>query len=75
MYLLYCVSILVTEARQPYTSYFPRGDIYEQITPDLLHQMIKGVYKDHLVSWVCKYLEYLHGAAGGARVIDEIDRR
>jgi hypothetical protein len=37
--------------------------------------VIKGVYKDHLVDWVGKYLEYLHGIAGGARVIDEIDRR
>ena len=27
------------------------------------------------MDWVCKYLEYLHGIAGGARVIDEIDRR
>ena len=59
----------------PYTMYFPRADIYELITPDLLHQVIKGVYKDHLVDWVCKYLEYLHSVAGGARVIDEIDRR
>lgn len=64
-----------SETHQPYTSYFPRADIYELISPDLLHQLIKGVFKDHLVDWVGKYLEYLHGAAGGARVIDEIDRR
>jgi len=63
------------EICQPYTSYFPRADIHELITPDLLHQVIKGVYKDHLVDWVGKYLEYVHGTAGGARVIDEIDRR
>ena len=37
--------------------------------------LIKGVYKDHLVEWVSKYLEHVHGIAGGARVIDEIDRR
>jgi hypothetical protein len=33
------------------------------------------VYKDHLVDWVGKYLEYVHGIAGAAGVIDEIDCR
>ena len=66
---------LLAHISQPYTSYFPRGDIFKQITPDILHQLIKGVYKDHLVGWVGKYLEYVHGTAAGARVLDEIDRR
>ena len=60
---------------QPYTAHFPRADIHELITPDLLHQVIKGVFKDHLVTWVSKYLEYCHGTAGMERVLDEIDRR
>jgi len=60
---------------QPYTSYFPRVDIHKLITPDLLHQAIKGVFKDHLVNWVSEYLEHFHGTAGMERVLDEIDRR
>ena len=65
----------IAAGAMPYTSYFPRADIYELISPDLLHQIIKGVYKDHLVEWVGKYVVHVHGAAGRARVIDEIDRR
>jgi hypothetical protein len=60
---------------QPYTTYFPRADIHELITPDLLHQAIKGVYKDHLVSWVAEYLQHYHGTADMEQILDEIDRR
>ena len=64
-----------TEISKPYTTHFPRADIHELITPDLLHQVIKGVFKDHLVDWVSKYLEHRHGGAGSERVLDEIDQR
>lgn len=74
MYFLSC-EYTHTETHQPYTSHFLRADIHKLITSDLLHQLIKGVYKDHLVDWVCKYLEYTHGQAGGARVINEINRQ
>ncbi|KAI6040530.1 hypothetical protein EDC04DRAFT_2867574 [Pisolithus marmoratus] len=40
----------------PFTNDFLHADIYELITPNLLHQIIKGVFKDHLVEWVEKYL-------------------
>ncbi|KAH9954025.1 hypothetical protein BC827DRAFT_1262326 [Russula dissimulans] len=39
----------------PFTSDFPRADIYEMILPDLLHQLIKGTFKDHIVTWMCLY--------------------
>jgi len=62
-------------AAQPFTNNFPNADIYELITPDLLHQLIKGVFKDHLVEWVCEYLEREHGKVKANSILDEIDRR
>jgi len=59
----------------PFTNDFPRADIYELISPDLLHQIIKGTFKDHLVTWICKYLELLHGKTGSTRYLADIDRR
>lgn len=68
-------NVIEVNRYQPYTTYFPRANIHELITPDLLHQAIKGVYKDHLVTWVAEYLDYHHGTAGKERILDEIDRR
>ncbi|KAJ8701478.1 hypothetical protein PTI98_000250 [Pleurotus ostreatus] len=59
----------------PFTNDFPRADIHEMISPDLLHQIIKGTFKDHLVAWVGEYLELEHGQAGAKRIMDEIDHR
>lgn len=60
---------------QPFTNDFPRADIYELLSPDLLHQLIKGTFKDHLVTWICEYIEKEHGKTKAAAVLDEIDRR
>jgi hypothetical protein len=45
------------------------------LTPDLLHQVIKGSFKDHLVTWVGEYLEIREGKAKAAAIMDDIDRR
>ncbi|KAG2063462.1 hypothetical protein BDR04DRAFT_1037883, partial [Suillus decipiens] len=60
---------------QPFTNDFPRADIHEMISPDLLHQVIKGCFKDHLVTWTSKYLEEIHGEAHANEIIDDIDHR
>ena len=60
---------------QPFTMRFPRADIYELLTPDLLHQAIKGTFKDHLVQWVEDYLKISHGSSKAEGMLDEIDRR
>ncbi|KAF9525988.1 hypothetical protein CPB83DRAFT_870662 [Crepidotus variabilis] len=36
---------------QPFNYDFPPADIHELLTPDLLHQVIKGTFKDHIVTW------------------------
>lgn len=60
---------------QPFTTTFPRASIYELIMSDLLHQVIKGTFKDHLVTWVGEYLELEHGEARANEIMDDIDRR
>ncbi|KAI0647706.1 hypothetical protein C8Q79DRAFT_906496 [Trametes meyenii] len=59
----------------PFTEEFPRADINELLSGDLLHQIIKGTFKDHLVTWVGQYLLHTHGESRGKELLDEIDCR
>ncbi|KAJ7818062.1 hypothetical protein B0H14DRAFT_2601559 [Mycena olivaceomarginata] len=59
----------------PFTRDFPRADIHEMLSPDLLHQIIKGSFKDHLVTWVGEYIYLAHSKAKADEIMDEIDRR
>ncbi|KAH9010076.1 hypothetical protein EDB85DRAFT_2077509 [Lactarius pseudohatsudake] len=59
----------------PFTHYFPRADINELLSPDLLHQLIKGAFKDHLVTWVNEYIEAKYPALQAQKILDDIDRR
>ncbi|KAF5378904.1 hypothetical protein D9615_006850 [Tricholomella constricta] len=61
----------------PFTDYFPRADIHELIAPDLLHQIIKGTFKDHLVDWIEAYIKLVHQDTPGraAGILADIDRR
>lgn len=53
-------------AVDPFWRDFPHCNIYEAFTPDLLHQLHKGVFKDHIVKWAT---EALPGE------VDEVDAR
>jgi hypothetical protein len=54
---------------------FPRADIHELLSFDLLHQLIKGAFKDHLVDWVAKYLKAVHRTRRAEEIMSDIDRR
>ncbi|KAI0319057.1 hypothetical protein OF83DRAFT_1228665 [Amylostereum chailletii] len=60
---------------KPFTDDFPRADIHELLSPDLLHQIIKGTFKDHLVGWVNQYLVEEHGQSRASAIVADIDRR
>ncbi|KZT23682.1 hypothetical protein NEOLEDRAFT_1069109, partial [Neolentinus lepideus HHB14362 ss-1] len=59
----------------PFTNDFPRADIHEMLSPDILHQLIKGTFKDHLVEWVGAFLAVEHGKARSEALLADIDRR
>ncbi|KAJ3858282.1 hypothetical protein EV359DRAFT_69134 [Lentinula novae-zelandiae] len=58
----------------PFTEYFPRADIHMMLLPDLLHQIIKGCFKDTLVEWVMEYLTLEHGKGRANEILDDIDQ-
>ncbi|KAG7085821.1 hypothetical protein E1B28_003359 [Marasmius oreades] len=59
----------------PFTHHFPRADIHEIMAPDLLHQLIKGTFKDHLVTWINEYIMATYPTPKALAIIQDIDRR
>jgi hypothetical protein len=66
--------MLIPYVFQAFTEDFPRADINELLAPDILHQLIKGTFKDHLVTWVNDYLFLEHGERRAEKIVVDIDR-
>ncbi|KAF8884399.1 hypothetical protein CPB84DRAFT_1816950 [Gymnopilus junonius] len=65
----------IVDGIMPFTHGFPRADIHELLSPDLLHQIIKGTFKDHLVTWVTDYIEAVNTPADAKKILADIDNR
>ncbi|KAK0229933.1 hypothetical protein EDD85DRAFT_923055 [Armillaria nabsnona] len=59
----------------PFTFAFPHVNIYEIPISDLLHQIIKGTFKDHLIEWVSEYLMISKGKERAKEIMDDIDHQ
>ena len=42
--------------------------------PNLLHQLIKGAFKDHIVTWIVTYIKGEHTESQANKILDDIDR-
>ncbi|KAF8200370.1 hypothetical protein BJ912DRAFT_1020063 [Pholiota molesta] len=58
----------------PFMHGFPCADIHVLLSHDLLHQLIKGAFKDHLVAWVNEYIHKANHESDVLEIIHDIDQ-
>ncbi|CAA7264657.1 unnamed protein product [Cyclocybe aegerita] len=58
----------------PFTMNFLWADIHKLLAPDLLHQIIKGTFKDHIVDWVEQYIKQNNTKSKANKILTDIDR-
>ncbi|KZP08245.1 hypothetical protein FIBSPDRAFT_914310 [Athelia psychrophila] len=57
----------------PFTADITRADINELVSPDILHQLIKGTFKDDLVTWIEEIIRSMHPKKDADHILSEID--
>jgi hypothetical protein len=53
---------------------FPQANVHKLLLPDILHQLIKGAFKDHLVTWIEDWIVTNHLKNKANEILDDIDR-
>ncbi|KAG2137447.1 uncharacterized protein EDB93DRAFT_1106640 [Suillus bovinus] len=48
-------------------------NIHDLLAPDILHQILKGTFKDHIVDWIGQYLVIIYEEAGAEQIWADID--
>jgi Plavaka transposase len=59
---------------QPFTMVFPRANIHKLLASDLLYPVIKGAFKDYIVTWVKKYILQIYPKAQAEHILADINQ-